>query len=167
MGYLCEACGGLVELERTPLESGLVRLAALGAGGFELSFDHPQVHDAAAPLLGPCPHHASPAWDEAALRPVAARGWDALVEASPDDERLAQLEAIWRPRALRLAGRVAELGRDDVLRARLADRLDDIAEAMHAARASGDENEAERLHARYIEIGMVFAGRTAAALEDT
>lgn len=163
MPYVCRACGGEVELERTPLESGLVRLAALGAGGFVLGFDDPAVLDSAAPLLGPCPHVAEPAWDLAALGPVADRGWRALEEAAPADEHLARLADLWRPRALRLAGRAGEVGKEDALRTRLAERLAAIEAAMSAAEARGDEDERERLHARYIEIGTILAGRMAAS----
>lgn len=165
MSIACPRCGGEVDLARTPLQSGLVRLAAVGAEGFALEFDDPLVEASAFPLLGPCPHDADPAWDEDALRPVAARGWDALEAAAADDPRLAELAALWRPRALRLAGRGDEVGAQEALRVRLGDRLDDIARRMQAARATGDEDEAERLHARYIELGMVYAGRTAAALD--
>jgi hypothetical protein len=52
VAYVCERCGGEVDLARTPLESGLVRLAALGADGFELEFDDPRVHAAAERALG-------------------------------------------------------------------------------------------------------------------
>jgi hypothetical protein len=164
MSIVCPRCGGEVDLARTPLQSGLVRLAALGADGFALEFDDPDVATAALPLLGPCPHAADPSWDAAALQPVAARGWDALEAAVAVDERLAELAALWRPRALRLAGRGGEVGAQDALRVRLGERLEDIVTRMEQAQAAGDEDEAERLHARYIELGMVYAGRTAAAL---
>ena len=79
MSYHCERCGGEVDLARTPLESGLVRLAVLGPEGFALTFDDPAVHAAAAPALGPCPHELEPSWDRAALQPLADAGWQALL----------------------------------------------------------------------------------------
>ena len=161
--YTCSRCHGAVDFGRTPLESGLVRLAALGADGFELAFDDAAVLELAGPLLGPCPHEAAPVWDAAALAPVASRGWDALVEAALGDARLADLALIWRPRALALAGRSDEVSKQDALRARLGDRLTEIAASMEAARARGDDDEAQRLHARYIELGMTYAGRMAMA----
>jgi hypothetical protein len=160
--YRCPSCGGEVELARTPLESGLVRLAVLGADDFRLEFDDPALRSALAPLLGPCPHGSEPTWDEAALRPVAARGLAAL-EAAPE---LAQLAALWRPRALALCGRSEEVAKGDVLRLRLEGRLAELSQRMDEAREQGDGDEAERLHARYIELGMVYAGRLAAAWRD-
>ena len=38
---------------------------------------------------------------------------------------------------------------------------------MRAAGAAGDEDEAERLHARYIELGTTYAGRMASAWRST
>jgi hypothetical protein len=130
----------------------------LGSDGFELTFDDPRVHAAAATALGPCPHTAEPRWDAGALAPLAGAGWDAL----GDDASLAELAIVWRPRALALAGRGDELSRDDVVRGRLEQRVAEVSARMHAARAAGDEDEAERLHARAIELGTVLAGRLAA-----
>ena len=160
MPYVCQRCGGTVELARTPLESGLVRLAALGAAGFSLEFDDPRVHALAAPALGPCPHVADPAWDRAALEPLADAGWRALGDA--DDDELDQLAIVWRPRALALAGRADELSRDDVVRGRLEQRVAEVSARMQRALEAGDEDEAERLHARAIELGTILAGRLAA-----
>jgi hypothetical protein len=95
-----------------------------------------------------------------ALRPTAAQGWTALEDAAPDDEGMARLAALWRPRALILLGRAGELSPDDVLRARLAERLELVVAQMDAAE---DEDERERLHARYIELGTMLAGRLRAA----
>ena len=69
--YRCPDCGGEVDLARTPLESGLVRLAALGADGFVLEFDAPEVHARAREALGDCPHVADPIWDAGLLQPLA------------------------------------------------------------------------------------------------
>jgi hypothetical protein len=160
MSYHCELCGGDVDLSRTPLESGLVRLAVLGPGAFELAFDDPAVHAAAAPALGACPHELDPSWEAAELRPLADAGWNALVEA--DDDQLDMLAVVWRPRALALAGRADELSRDDVVRARLEQRVAQVSARMQIALAAGEEDEAERLHARAIELGTVLAGRLAA-----
>jgi hypothetical protein len=160
MSYHCELCGGDVDLSRTPLESGLVRLAALGPASFELAFDEPAVHAAAAPALGPCPHELEPSWDAEQLAPLADAGWRALLGA--EDDELDMLAVVWRPRALALAGRGDELSRDDVVRGRLEQRVAQVSARMQAALAAGDEDEAERLHARAIELGTVLAGRLAA-----
>ena len=71
--YTCPDCGGEVDLARTPLESGLLRLDALGAEGFALEFGDPEVHALARAALGPCPHGPDPAWDRAALSPWRVR----------------------------------------------------------------------------------------------
>jgi hypothetical protein len=160
MAYHCDLCGGEVDLARTPLESGLVRLATLGADGFELEFDDPAVHAAATPALGLCPHGLEPNWQAAELAPLADAGWRALVAA--DDDELETLAMVWRPRALALAGRASELSRDDVVRGRLEQRVAEVTARMQAALDAGDEDEAERLHARAIELGTVLAGRLAA-----
>jgi hypothetical protein len=160
MSYHCELCGGDVDLSRTPLESGLVRLATLGPEGFELAFDDPAVHAAAAPALGPCPHAADPSWDPDELRPLADAGWRALLAAA--DDELDLLAVVWRPRALALAGRADELSRDDLVRGRLEQRVAEVSARMQVALAAGEADEAERLHARAIELGTVLAGRLAA-----
>jgi hypothetical protein len=160
MSYHCELCGGELDLSRTPLESGLVRLATLGPEGFELAFDDPAVHAAAAPALGPCPHDAVPIWDAEQLRPLADAGWRALLAA--DDDELDLLAVVWRPRALALAGRADELSRDDIVRGRLEQRVAEVSARMQVALAAGEADEAERLHARAIELGTVLAGRLAA-----
>jgi hypothetical protein len=167
MPYRCPACGGEVDLARTPLESGLVRLAALGAEGFVLEFDVPEVHARASAALGPCPHTGDPVWDPEALTPVAREGLAALEEAAPGDARLAELLSMWRPRAFGVAGRAGELSREDALRGRMELRLAGVERRMRAAAAAGDDDEAERLHARYIELGTTYAGRMAAALRST
>ncbi len=84
----------------------------------------------------------------------------ALVAA--EDDELETLALVWRPRALALAGRGGELSRDDVVRGRLEQRVAEVSARMQAALDAGDEDEAERLHARAIELGTVLAGRLAA-----
>ena len=160
MSYHCELCGAEVDLSRTPLESGLVRLATLGPEGFELAFDDPRVHAVAAAALGPCPHDADPSWDADKLRAPRRRRLERLVAAG--DDELDLLAVVWRPRALALAGRADELSRDDVVRGRLEQRVAEVSARMHAALAAGEADEAERLHARAIELGTVLAGRLAA-----
>jgi hypothetical protein len=165
--YRCPDCGGEVDLARTPLESGLVRLAALGADGFTLSFDVPEVHARAREALGSCPHSLDPAWDAGRLQPLAREGLAKLEEAVAGDARLAELLAMWRPRAYGLAGRADELSREEALRGRLELRLADVEQRMRAAAAAGDHDEAERLHARYIELGTTYAARMAATWRST
>ena len=46
-------------------------------------------------------------------------------------------------------------------------RLADVERRMRAATAAGDDDEAERLHARYIELGTTFAGRLVAGWRST
>ena len=167
MSLHCPDCGGDVDLARTPLESGLVRMAALGADGFALEFDAPQVHARAREALAPCPHASDPVWDAERLQPIAREGLARLELAAARDGRLAELLDVWRPRAFALAGRSDELSRADALRGRLELRLADVERRMRAASAAGDDDEAERLHARYIELGTTYAGRLVAGWRST
>jgi len=165
--YRCPECGGDVDLARTPLESGLVRLAALGAEGFALSFDAPEVHTRAREALGSCPHSLDPSWDLESLQPLAREGLAKLEAAAADDARLADLLRMWRPRAYGIAGRADELSREEALRGRMELRLADVERRMRVAAAAGDDDEAERLHARYIELGTTYAARMAATWRST
>ena len=165
--YRCPECGGEVDLARTPLESGLVRLAALGAEGFALSFDAPEVHTRAREALGSCPHSLDPSWDLESLQPLAREGLAKLEAAAADDARLAELLLMWRPRAYGIAGRADELSREEALRGRMELRLADVERRMRVAAAAGDDDEAERLHARYIELGTTYAGRMVAGWRST
>jgi hypothetical protein len=165
--YTCPDCGGEVDLARTPLESGLLRLAALGAEGFVLEFDAPEVHALAHEALAPCPHAIDPAWDREAIEPFAREGLERLERAAAADARMAALLGVWRPRAYALAGRAGELSREEALRGRFELRLADVERRMRAATAAGDDDEAERLHARYIELGTTYAGRLAAGWRST
>jgi hypothetical protein len=167
VSYRCPACEGEVDLARTPLESGLVRLAALGAGDFALEFDAAEVHARAREALGPCPHAGEPVWEPERLEPLAREGLERLERAAAGDARLAELLRVWRPRAYALAGRADELSRDDALRGRLELRLAGVERRMRAAAAAGDDDEAERLHARYIELGTTYAGRLVAGWRST
>jgi hypothetical protein len=168
VSYRCPDCGGEIELERTPLESGLVRLAVLGADGFALEFGDPELHLRVRPVLGPCPHAGDPVWDVEQLEPLARVGLERLECAVADgDARMAELLRVWRPRAFALAGRADELSREDALRGRLELRLADVERRMRAATAAGDDDEAERLHARYIELGTTYAGRLVAGWRST
>lgn len=154
---------GTLDLADHPLECGLVRLAVLGSDGFRMVFDDPEVMAAIEAVLAE--PGEDPTFDQDRLRPVAAAGLDELERGAATDERLARLLAIWRPRALRLAGRGRELGGDDALRLRLEDRLAEIVAAMEQARDGGDADLAERLHARYIELGTTYAARMAKTWE--
>jgi hypothetical protein len=165
--YRCSDCGGEIDLARTPLESGLVRLAVLGAREFALAFDDEELRPALRTLLGPCPHACDPAWDAEQLEPFARAGLAHLESAAATEARMAELLAVWRPRAFALAGRSDELSREDALRGRLELRLADVERRMRAATAAGDDDEAERLHARYIELGTTYAGRMAARWRST
>ena len=151
-----------LDLAEHPLEAGLVRLSVLGADGFALRFDDPRVIAAAVACLAPADRGDEDGpWDLEALRPHADRGLRALEEAARHDERLARLHGVWRPRALRLAGRGGEASGEDRLRLRLEDRLATLAAQLLAARDAGDHDLAQALHARYIELGTTYAGRLA------
>jgi hypothetical protein len=165
--YRCPDCDGELDLARTPLESGLVRLAALGSDDFELEFDTPGVHARAREALGACPHAGDPTWVRERLEPIAREGLANLERAAADEPRMAELLRVWRPRAFALAGRADELSREEALQGRFELRLADVERRMRAAGAAGDEDEAERLHARYIELGTTYAGRLAAGWRST
>ena len=72
---------------------------------------------------------------------------------------LAELVEVWRPRAALLAGGEQELGKEDVLRLRLEDKLAALQAELERARAAGDDNAAEAAHARYIELGTTYVRR--------
>jgi hypothetical protein len=165
--YRCPDCGGELDLARTPLESGLVRLAALGSDDFALEFDAPEMHARAREALGPCPHAGDPVWVRERLEPVAREGLANLERAAASEPRMAELLHVWRPRAFALAGRAEDLSREEALQGRFELRLADVERRMRAATAAGDEDEAERLHARYIELGTTYAGRLAAGWRST
>jgi len=125
------------------------------------------VHARAREALGPCPHSLAPDWQAGPLQPLAREGLARLEEAAPGDPRLAELLQMWRPRAYGIAGRADELSREDCVAGLLELRLADVERRMRAAAAAGDDDEAERLHARYIELGTTYAGRMAAAWRST
>ena len=72
---------------------------------------------------------------------------------------MSALATLWRPRALRLPGRDAELTREQQLELRLEQRLDDLQAEMERARGAGDEDAAEAAHARYVELGTTYVRR--------
>ena len=98
---------------------------------------------------------------------IARDGLEQLERAALVEPRMAELLRVWRPRAYALAGRAGELSREDALRGRFELRLADVERRMRAATAAGDDDEAERLHARYIELGTTYAGRLAAGWRST
>jgi hypothetical protein len=171
--WRCGECGLPYELALRSLEVGLVRLATRGESGFRLGSEG--IEAELAPLLAPCacgghlerdrerglsPHGDSPrlpAFDEAALHPLAERGWEVL-EASTDP-RLERLRALWRSRALVLLGRAGELTREQQLELRLEGRLAGLQDDIERARSAGDEEAAQAAHARYIELGTTFMRR--------
>jgi hypothetical protein len=101
------------------------------------------------------------------LEPIARAGLAELERAAVVEPRMAELLRVWRPRAFALAGRADELSREEALQGRFELRLADVERRMRAATAVGDEDEAERLHARYIELGTTYAGRLAAGWRST
>jgi hypothetical protein len=171
--WQCRTCGGVHELATRSLEVGLVRLAVHGEAGFRLGSEGIETH--VAPLLAPCscggrltPEYSGPgtkyspesvyaAFDAGALLPFAERGW-ALLDRSTDP-RLERLATLWRPRALRLLGRDADLTREQQLELRLEQRLTNLQAEIERARGAGDDEAAQAAHARYIELGTTFVRR--------
>ncbi len=161
VSYRCERCGGEVELERTPLESGLVRLATLGAGGVPARVRRSGRARSRRARARPLPTRGRSCAGIARRCVRSPTPAGARCCAAEDDE-LDLLAVVWRPRALALAGRADELSRGDVVRGRLEQRVAEVAARMQVALAAGEDDEAERLHARAIELGTVLAGRLAA-----
>jgi hypothetical protein len=163
----CSGCGAPADLAPRSAEVALVRLAVHGEDGFELGSRG--IDAEIEPLLEPCtcggrltpgdgagaPVRA--AFDRDALRPVAERGM-AVLDATADG-RLTGLRQAWRPRVLPLLGRESELEREEVLRARLEDKLERLQHETQHATAIGDQDAAEAAHARYIELGTTYVRR--------
>ncbi len=161
----CGQCGSTADLNMTPVEVGLVRLAVAGAEEFRLGSDG--IEDDIAPLLEACacggrfrpgsgtgPVVAA-RFDGERLAPVAEAGLERLETAT----HLAKLRAAWGPRALALAGRSDQLAKEDVLRIRLEDKLTALQTEVERATAAGDVDAAETAHARYIELGTTYVRR--------
>jgi hypothetical protein len=160
-------CGASADLAPRSAEVALVRLSLDRDNGFR--FGSIGIESAVEPLLEPCgcggrlvpgdgtgaPVRA--AFDRDALRPVAEQGMQVL-EASTDDQ-LTGLRQAWRPRLLPLLGREGELEREEVLRARLEDKLERLQHEVQHAAAVGDQDAAEAAHARYIELGTTYVRR--------
>jgi hypothetical protein len=163
----CASCGAPADLAPRSAEVALVRLALDGEDGFRFGTDG--IEAAIEPLLEPCgcggrlipgdgdgaPVRA--AFDRGALRPVAEQGM-AVLEVSTDG-RLSGLRQAWRPRLLPVLGREGELEREEVLRARLEDKLERLQYELQHAAAVGDQDAAEAAHARYIELGTTYVRR--------
>ena len=166
----CEACGAAYDMASRTLEVGLVRLALRGTDGFKLGSEG--IEADVAELLEPCgcggriapggdaTLGSDPVVAREALVPLARRGWEVLGGA--DDPGLRRLREVWRPRALVLLGREAELTPEDVLGLRLEQRLAGLQAEIDRARAAGDDDAAQMAHARYIELGTSYARRFAA-----
>jgi hypothetical protein len=171
--WRCSGCGVVHELATRSLEVGLVRLAVRGEQNFRLGSAGIESH--VEPLLEPCrcggrltheysvpgtqysPEVVLAAFDQAALLPFAERGW-AILDCSTDP-RLERLATLWRPRALRLVGRDADLTREQQLELRLEQRLANLQAEIERARGAGDDDAAQAAHARYIELGTTFVRR--------
>lgn len=167
----CEACGAPFDMASRTLEVGLVRLALHGSDGFKLGSEG--IEAEVAPLLEPCTCGgrlaaggepaklgSDPVFAREWLVPLATAGWEVLEGC--EDPALVRLREVWRPRALRLLGREAELSPEDVLGLRLEGRLSDLRAEIDRARAAGDDDAAQMAHARYIELGTSYARRFAA-----
>jgi hypothetical protein len=166
----CEDCGAAYDMALRTLEVGLVRLAIHGADGFKLGSGGIEAEVAALLELCACGGRLVPGGDATlgsdpvvaleALMPLARRGWEVLEGAG--DPGLRRLREVWRPRALLLLGREADLTPEDVLGLRLEQRLAGLQAEIDRARAAGDDDAAQMAHARYIELGTSYARRFAA-----
>jgi hypothetical protein len=166
----CEECGIAYDMASRTLEVGLVRLALHGTDGFKLGSGG--IEADVAVLLEPCncggrivpggdaTLGSDPVVAREALAPLARKGWGVLE--GVDDPGLRRLREVWRPRALRLLGREAELTPEDVLGLRMEQRLAGLQAEIDRARAAGDDDAAQMAHARYIELGTSYARRFAA-----
>ncbi|MGN6377981.1 MAG: hypothetical protein ACTHNU_03435 [Gaiellales bacterium] len=166
--WRCAACGSAYDLAPLAAEVGLVRLAVKGTQGFALGSTG--IESDVSPLLAPCAcggrlepgaGEGEPAgragFDAGALRPLAERGWALLQDTH--DPRLAELALVWRPRALRVLGREAELTPLEVQELKLEGRLQDLMDELRRAQAAGDQDAAEAAHARYVELGTAYVHR--------
>lgn len=161
----CGACGRTADLDMTPVEVGLVRLAAGGAENFRLGTEgiEGEIEDvlercACGGRFSPGPGSGpvvAARFDESRLTPLAAAGLERLEAA----EQLSELRSAWGPRAVALAGRSDELAKEDVLRIRLEDKLAALQTEVERATAAGDLDAAETAHARYIELGTTYVRR--------
>jgi hypothetical protein len=136
-----------------PLEQAILRLSAFGAG---FTGDE----DVLASLVAAC-RADDGTIDRARLARHAVRARAALAAAPAGDERAARLRGVLAPVLARLAGAAGGGDGEAALRARLEERLAAIVCAMELALLAGDEELAERLHARYIELGTAYATRLA------
>jgi hypothetical protein len=173
--WRCAACGSRADLAPLSAEVGLVRLAAGGEDGFRLGSEG--IEDRVSPLLEPCScgGRLEPGtgageaivarFQPDALRPVAAKGWQALESSS--DPRLREIAGVWRPRALRALGREDELTAEDQLELRLEGRLEELLLAIERAEAAGDVDAAEAAHARYVELGTTYVQKFVRGRERT
>ncbi len=164
----CDICGGTADLAALSAEVGLVRLAAYGEDGFRLGTVG--VEDRVAALLAPCdcggvfqpgtgpePEPVTARFRAEALAPVAEIGWQVLLRSA--DPRLSDLAAVWRPRALRAAGRARELSKQELLELKVESKLQQLMFEMRQARAAGDEDAEDAAHARYVELGTIYVQR--------
>src|SRR5262249_34081961 len=149
----------------TPVEVGLLRLAAVGDTDFRLGSDG--IEQQVAAVLASCTcggrfrpgagagSPLAPRFEAGALPHPAAPG-RAGPQAAPTP---AGRRAAGRPRAMLRAGREGELGREAVLRLRLEDKLPALQAEVERATAAGDTDAAEAAHARYIELGTTYVRR--------
>jgi hypothetical protein len=140
-----------------PLEAAVVRLSVLGGDGFRMTFDDPAVVSALAACV------AGDAIEPALLAPHCARALVALRRHAPDAPLLARLLGVWTPWLERRAdpGAAGVGAGEQALAARFEARLAEIVAAMELAREEGDDDRAQALHARYIELGTSYATRLA------
>ncbi len=150
---------GAIDLAEHRFEAGLIRLAVAGGTGHPLDVSAPEVRAAIEGALSADPLRPFAPEALKAHAPAALAALDAGVA---DNDLLARLAPMWRPRLLVLAGRSDELTGEEAVVLRFEERLRDLQHAMAEADAAGDEDRREALHAKYIEIGTSYAGRLAA-----
>jgi hypothetical protein len=143
-----------VDLREHVLVAAVLRVSLDGAADLVLGLDDPRLQSLADALID------GDSLDEAAFAPHAERALAALAAVAPTDARIARLLGVWRPwLERRIAGSTSPAGGEAALAARFEARLAAIVAAMELAREEGDDDRAEALHARYIELGTSYAMR--------
>ena len=171
--WRCLGCGAVHELATRSLEVGLVRLAVHGEQNFRLG--SAGIESDVEPLLEPCacggrltheypvpgtrysPEASSPPSTKRRSGPSPSA--DGRSSTAAPTRASSGLATLWRPRALRLLGRDADLTREQQLELRLEQRLANLQAEIERARCAGDDDAAQAAHARYIELGTTFVRR--------
>jgi hypothetical protein len=163
----CEACSGSADLIGHSVALGLIRAAVQGTD--RLSLGSHGIEPWVADLLLPCGCGGrlmpgagggpvvEAGFDQGRLSPLLEAGWEALCASA--DEPAVRLRELWRPHAMVLLGRSAELAKEQMLQLRLEEKLNRLAAEVERATAAGEPDVAEAAHARYIELGTTYVRR--------